>query len=174
GGPRCRLIVTTRDNLIARAIGASLLDLDQFTPAQAEALFASYLKRCLHATEREQASRVARAVGGLPLALELAAAQVIEGLSWTELLADLESEVARLESLDHAGAEEIASERERKRLSLTASLNLSLSRLPERRRVYLAWLGVLADDAPVNEEMAAVLWQTNNHGARETLQYLRN
>jgi hypothetical protein len=174
GGPRCRLLVTTRDNLIARAIGASLLDLDQLTPAQAETLFVGYLERDLQPEERKQADQVARAVGCLPLALELAAAQVADGLSWAALLADLESEVARLESLDQAGAEEIEGEAQRKRLSLTASLNLSLTRLPQRRRNCLAWIGVLADDAPVNEEMAAVIWQMESGGAREMLQYLRN
>src|SRR5262249_27359729 len=57
---------------------------------------------------------------------------------------------------------------------LTASLNLSLTRLPQQRRICLAWLGVLPDDAPVNEEMAAVIWQMESRAARETLQYLRN
>src|SRR5262249_41441345 len=90
------------------------------------------------------------------------------------LRADLESEVARLESLDQAGADEIEGEAQRKRLSLTASLNLSLARLPPRRRSCLAWLGVLAEDAPVTEEVAAVVWQRDRRAGREMLQYLRN
>jgi hypothetical protein len=81
GGPRCRLLVTTRDNLIARAIGASSLDLDQLTPGQAETLFVGYLRRDLQPEEQNLASQVAEAVGYLPLALELAAAQVADGLS---------------------------------------------------------------------------------------------
>ena len=124
--------------------------------------------------EREQAKAVAGAVGYLPLALELAAAQVADGIPWGELLADLKAEVARLESLEDPGSEEVSDEATRKRLSLLSSFHLSLRRLPEPRRRDFAWLGVLPEDVALTPTLAATLWDTDVRSARTTLRYLRD
>jgi len=173
GGDRCRAVVTTREALIAQAVGATLYDLDVMTPEQALGLLGGRLGRPLEGREREEAQRLARAAGYLPLALELAAAQVADGVPWAELLEDLTAETARLEALELPGAEEAADEATRKRLSLKASFHLSLRRLPPERRADFAWLGVLPEDAPLTPAMMATVWETGERTARDTLRYLR-
>jgi hypothetical protein len=174
GGPQCQVLITTREALIAKAVGAALYDLDVMTPDQALALLTGRLGCDLEGAEREQASALAEAVGYLPLALELAAAQVADGVPWVELLVDLQAEIARLEALEIPGAEEVADEATRKRLSLLASFHLSLRRLPEERRQDFAWLGVMPEDVTLTPEMAATLWETDARAARDTLRYLRD
>ena len=173
GGPRCRVLITTREAAIAKAVGAAHYDLDIMTPGQALALLAGRLGRPLEGVERDRALAVARAVGYLPLALELAAAQAVGGEPWGALLEDLEAEVARLEALDlseELGVDEAAG----KRLSLLASLHLSLRRLSDLRRHDFAWLGVLPEDVTLTPRMTATLRDTDERSARTTLRHLRD
>jgi hypothetical protein len=174
GGERCRALVTTREALIARAVGATLYDLDVMTPQQALALLEGQLRRRLEGEERDAAGELARTVGYLPLALELAAAQVADGVPWAELADDLRAEVARLEALEPPGAEEAGDEVTRKRLSLLASFALSLRRLPQERRRDFAWLGVLPEDVLLTPAMMATVWESDPRQARDTLRYLRD
>jgi hypothetical protein len=175
GGPRCRSLVTTRNALIVGKPNARLFNLDVMAPSQSLSLLERYLGRELRGSEKATAVRIASTVGQLPLALELVAAQVSDGVAWDDLLDDLSLEVARLESLDLPGADEFRQEADRKRHSLTASLNLSLARLTSERdrRARFAWLGVLPEDAVVTARMAATLWQTDERSAHDTLVYLR-
>src|SRR5205823_5896047 len=129
-------------DVIAKAVGATRYDLDSMTMEQAMALLTGRLRRTLEGMERCQARVLAEAVGCLPLALELAAAQLVDGIPWDTLLEGLEAEVARLEALD-LSEEQVADEAVRKRLSLLGSFYLSLRRLPEPKRREFAWLGVL-------------------------------
>jgi hypothetical protein len=173
GGPRCRVLVTTREATIAKATGAALYDLDVMTPEQSLALLAGRLGRVLAETERDRALALADAMGYLPLALELAAAQVADGISWNELLGDLRAEVARLETLELSEDGTIP-EAMLKRLSLLGSFSLSLRRLSEPRRRDFAWLGVLPEDVTLIPTMAATLWETDERAARTTLRHLRD
>ncbi|MCP4534128.1 MAG: hypothetical protein GY831_23250, partial [Delftia sp.] len=173
GGSRCRALVTTREGLIARAVGATLYDLDVMTPDQALALLAARLGRDLAGEAgRASALALAEAVGYLPLALELAAAQVADDVPWAELLEDLRQEIARLESLDDLAADQVRDEGLRKRLSLHASFQISLRRLSDERRAHFAWLGVLPEDVSLPPAMASTLWDTRD--ARRTLRYLQD
>ncbi len=174
GGPQCRVLITTREALIAKSVGAALYNLELMTPEQAFALLEGKLRRTLTGPERDQALNLCRAVGFLPLALELAAAQVMDGIPWTELLEDLDAEIARLEALEIPGAEETIGEASRKRLSLRASFVLSLRRLSDEKRQSFAWLGVTSEDATLTPAMAATLWETNARTARDILRYLRD
>jgi hypothetical protein len=173
GGPRCRVLVTTREATIAKATGAALYDLDVMTPEQSLALLAGRLGRDLVGTEQDQALALADAVGYLPLALELAAAQVADGISWDELLGDLRAEVARLEALE-LSEDGTVPEAMLKRLSLLGSFSLSLRRLSDPRRRDFAWLGVLPEDVTLAPAMAATLWGTDERTARTTLRHLRD
>ena len=85
GGTHCRVLITTRDATIALKLGAHLHALDVMTEAQALALFEGRLRRPLGG-DQGLASALARELGFLPLALELAAAQIDAGHSWKELL----------------------------------------------------------------------------------------
>ena len=173
GGPRCRVVITTRDATIAKTVGATLYDLDVMSPEQALALLARWLHPDFEGTERDQALLLAKAVGYLPLALELAAAQVADGIRWAELLENLKAEVARLEALELSD-EEVIDEATSKRMSLLSSFYLSLRRLSEPRRRDFTWLGVLAEDATIVPAIAIVLWGTDERSARKTLRHLRD
>ncbi|GAB1542385.1 hypothetical protein NUACC21_50590 [Scytonema sp. NUACC21] len=180
GGSECRVLITTRNAEIARYLDATLYPLKVMTEEQALKLLADYIKKRnnnqfnFKGIEEEKVLALAKAVEYLPLALELAASQIIDGISWTELLTDLQNEIARLEILDLPGAEEVGDEAARKHLSLLASFNLSLQRLPPERLQQFAWLGVVPEDAILTQEMVATLWETDARKAREILRYLRD
>jgi hypothetical protein len=108
--------------------------------------------------DEPQAKKLIAVVGGLPLAVDLAGAQIADGMSWSELLEDLEAEIAYLEALDRPNFEGVRDEKTRKRLSLKASLNLSLKLLSSEQLQQFAWLGVLPEDVAIQPEMAATLW----------------
>ncbi|MEH1995310.1 NB-ARC domain-containing protein, partial [Nostoc sp.] len=174
GGARCQVLVTTREGHIADALAASTYSLDIMKPDQAMELLTKKLRREITGTERHSAENLAKGVGYLPLALELAAAEVACGTTWNELLADIQQEVARLTSFDRPEAEEITDEASLKRLSLTASLNLSVKRMPPEKQQHFSWLGVLPEDVNINKMMAATLWQMDKRDAAKMLQYLQN
>ncbi|MBE8970859.1 TIR domain-containing protein [Nostocales cyanobacterium LEGE 12452] len=146
GGARCQVLVTTREGAIADALKASIYSLDIMTATQAMELLTKNLGREISGKERQSAEKLAEGVGYLPLALELAAAQVTSGTTWTDLLRDIKQEIARLKSLDRPGAKDTTDEASLKRLSLTASLNLSIKRLSPEDKEYFTWLGVLPED----------------------------
>ncbi|WP_424095889.1 NB-ARC domain-containing protein [Moorena producens] len=124
--------------------------------------------------ELEYAQTLAKTVGYLPLALELAAAQVRDGLSWQELLGELEDLIVGVEALDRLKAEEEPSDAKRKNYSLVASFNLSLKGLSDDERLKnFAWLGILPEDVTITETMATTLWDCNLVEAKDTLRYLR-
>jgi len=169
-GNNCKLLVTTREVPVK---GATPYNLDVMTESQSLALLRGYLGSELTAKEQEQAKNLAKTVGYLPLALELGAAQVKDGITWDELLEDLQAEIAYLEILDRADAEDTPHEEKRKHYSLIASFNLSLKRLKSARLRQFIWLGVLPDDVTITEKMAATLWDCRLTEARKTLRYLR-
>ncbi|WP_286824242.1 NB-ARC domain-containing protein, partial [Microcystis sp. LSC13-02] len=169
-GNNCKLLVTTREVPVK---GATPYNLDVMTETQSLALLTGYLRHELIQEERKQAKILAKIVGYLPLALELTAAQVKDGITWDELLEDLQAEIAYLEILDRADAEDTPHEEKRKHYSLIASFNLSLKRLKSARLRQFIWLGVLPDDVTITEKMAATLWDCRLTEARKTLRYLR-
>ena len=100
-GPKGRLLITTRDALIVR--DAKLFDLDTMSPEEARALIEGRLGRALTPEEEPASAALAEELGRLPLALELAAAQVADGVPWDELLEELRQEIGRLEVLEAPG-----------------------------------------------------------------------
>lgn len=84
GGDRCRALITSRDPALGHSVGARVYDLDVMAESQALALFEARLGPL--GSDQEQAMALARELGHLPLALELVAAQVAAGYSWSELL----------------------------------------------------------------------------------------
>ena len=167
-GKGCQVLVTTRE---APVKGAIRYDLDIMTQEQSLELLTSCLTNELTTKELEKAKTLAKTVGYLPLALELAAAQISEGFTWDELLSGLHEE---LEILDRLEAEDSPSEEKRKNYSLIASFNLSLKRLSSERLKQFAWLGVLPDDVNITEKMATTLWDCSLIKAKKTLRYLRS
>jgi hypothetical protein len=174
GGDKCQVLITSREKLIATSVGASIYSLDVMNVSQSLQLLAKRLRRSLTEGEQPQAEELAKEVGYLPLALELAAAQVADGITWTELLQDLRAEVAYLETLDLVGAEKVSNEALSKRISLRKSLNLSIRRLTDELRQDFAWFGVLQEDVIITQAMVATLWSIPERRARDTLRDLRD
>ena len=171
GGSDCCVMVTTRE---AKILDAKRYDLDVFTASQSMALLTQKLTEPLTEADQQKAETFAERVGHLPLAIELAAAQIEDGLTWSELLEDFSSEVARLESLDVLGQEEMSDEAKRRQYSLIASFNLSLRQLTPEQLKQFAWMGVLPEDVSVSQEMAATLWQVRPRQAGTALRQLRS
>ena len=157
GGPNCRVLVTTRQ---ARISDAERFDMEVMSPEQSLALLLDKAQCNQPLDSEKQIARVlAKELGYLPLALELAGAQIADGLLWEELLDDLQQEMARLESLDSPDLEDATQEGSRKRLSLLASFNLSLKQLSTEQRNLFIGLGVLPEDVSFSQEMMSTLWQ---------------
>ncbi|NEO93750.1 MAG: hypothetical protein F6K56_27545, partial [Moorea sp. SIO3G5] len=170
-GDGCRVLVTTREAQVEDAIP---YDLDVMTPNQSLELLTSCFNNELTNQELDYAQTLAKTVGYLPLALELAAAQVRDGFSWQELLGELQDLIVGVEALDRLKAEEEPSDAKRKNYSLVASFNLSLKGLSDDDRLKnFAWLGILPEDVTITESMATTLWDCNLVEAKDTLRYLR-
>ncbi len=181
GGKNCQILVTTRQ---VRIIDAARYDLDIMTKKQALNLIGSITHKNseitnsnsefkLSTSESEKIQTFAEIVGYLPLALELGATQVVEGLSWDDLIVDLKGEIADLEALNLLEADEISSESKRKKYSLIASFNLSFKQLPQEKLEKFAWLGVLPEDVTITQAMASTLWGYKPRKARDLLRFLR-
>ena len=156
GGNACCVLVTTRE---ARIPEAHRYDLDVMNPEQAMALMTQKLSEPLQEDETQQALAFANRVGYLPLALELAATQIEEGVSWAELFEDFQSEVVRLETLDIYSQDDIPNDAKRRKYSLLACFNLSLKQLSTEQLRQFAWLGIVPEDVNLTQEMATTLWQ---------------
>ena len=171
GGPRCQVLVTTRHVDVADDLSAYLYHLKVMTPDQSLALLSARLGRPLPKDERASAQRLAKAVGHLPLALEMASTRVARGVSWVALCEDLEQEVARHEALESPRG------RRRHQIRLEVTLNRSLEWLHAEDKD--AWrcfirLGVLPKDAVVAAPMAATLWGLDQAQASDLLALLRD
>ncbi|MEA5464932.1 NB-ARC domain-containing protein [Leptothoe sp. PORK10 BA2] len=156
GGNDCCVLVTTRE---ARIPDAHRYDLDVMSERQALALMTQKLSEPLREEETQQALAFANRVGYLPLALELAATQIEEGVSWAELFEDFQAEVVRLETLDIYSQEDIPNDAKRRKYSLLACFNLSLKQLSAEQLRQFAWLGIVPEDVNLTQEMATTLWQ---------------
>ena len=170
GGSDCCILVTTRE---ARIPGALRYELDVMTPEQSLALLKQSIQEELSDTAVQEALALAKAVAYLPLALELAAAQIEDGATWAELLDALEQEIADLDVLDIQGYGFQSQTSRQRNLSLLASFNLSLKRLPPEQLHQFAWLGVLPEDVTITETMAATLWNLRPAQARTLLRFLK-
>jgi NB-ARC domain/APAF-1 helical domain len=177
GSARCCMLVTTRDASVGNFLGANTYSLDVMSEEQALELLSKKIQaqgKQLEAREIESAKALAKSVGYLPLALELAAVQIVGGKKWQDLIKDITQEIARLKTLQDCGVRGIVDEEKLKKLSLQASLNLSVTRLGEHEREYFVWLGVLPEDANITHKMTATLWDIDERDAEDILEYLRS
>jgi NB-ARC domain len=171
GGQNCRLLITTREAFIP---DANRYDLDVMSEDESLELLEKFLNRSLADVERQNASDFARAIGYLPLALELAAAQVQDGFRWDELTNEFRAEVAQLELLDSPQVGQNLIEKDDRKYSLRACFRLTLRQLSPEMLSYFSWLGVLPEDATITPQMAATLWNATHLKAKKTLQTLKS
>jgi len=88
-GPRCRLLITTRDGSLVTALGAEEHSLDVLTDSAALQLLANWCDQEAESLPSEAVS-VANECGNLPLALALCGAMARDGTPWSDLLEALE------------------------------------------------------------------------------------
>ncbi|MCE5239799.1 TIR domain-containing protein [bacterium] len=142
-GPRCRMVITSRDASIITAIGGTEHQVQLLTEAEARDLLAEWAGLDVAALP-EQAVAVMAHCGQLPLALSLCGAMVRDGASWDDLLEALAE--ADLEYLDHPHG------------SILRSIKLSVDRLPEDEAERFAELRVFPPDETVPEAAVLMLW----------------
>jgi NB-ARC domain len=172
----CFLLTTRFSRLAGDArIMAKDFPLDQMSLIQAKELITRILGRELRPDEACDTESVCTIVGGHPLALELAAARIKEGRSWTGLLSDLSAEIAHLDALEKVDDEliepPIADNTKEKETSVRASLLLSVAYLNAEGQRLFAWLGVISANATITPKMAATFWATDEETA---LRHLRS
>jgi hypothetical protein len=157
------VLVTTRE---AQIEGAEYHQLDLMSEEEAIALVQQKLGRQWRSEQEVEVRAFAKVLGRLPLALDLAANQVRDGLSWTELRSEFEAErrsvalgtgrrSSALKRLCSLEAWEHLDENEQREYSLQACFNLSLKRLNREQIQQFAWLGVLPEDVNLNQQMAS-------------------
>ena len=177
GGPRCAVLLTSRERGIVKAADIPLdfqYEIPVMEEEQAVQLLAGGPGRNLDVRERADALAISHALGYLPLALELASAQM-QGqfpLAWKELRSDFEQEIARLESLDDPNLRDLSQADQRKRFSLVSSITLSLRRLTLPDLEKYAWFGILPDDTDIQVGMAATLWEVEERQAMERVAHI--
>ncbi|MEM7067051.1 MAG: NB-ARC domain-containing protein [Cyanobacteria bacterium P01_B01_bin.77] len=171
-GAGCRVLVTTRQTKI---VGATRYDLDLMTQQQSLELLTRCLPTPLSEAEKSSAETFAKEVGYLPLALELAAAQIEDGVTWDELLEAFQSEMADPEALDiDSDVASLSDETIRKRRSLVASFKLTLKLLSPKQLEQFAWFGIVPEDVSLTQQMAATLWGVKPIKAGKLLRGFKN
>lgn len=166
GGPRCRVIVTTRDAALARQIDAYTYYVDVMTETQAQDLFKAILGSLN--SHQEQATTLVAQLGYLPLAIELAAAQILEdSCSWTRLEEYFHQSEVDLATLDTNGATQ-------RHESLRISFRSSIDRLRSDEKEAFSQLGLLPGRARLNARMASTLWGQPESESARLLRRLRD
>jgi WD40 repeat protein len=139
-GPRCRILLTTRD--IGQARGATPIELDLMTPTESrQTLRAALANRVL---DEATLNAIAERVGRLPLALNvLGAVLARSALTWPELAAQLDAHFQRPTGRD---------------TRLFDILHVSVQALPAGQQARYRELVIFPEDVPLNPLAVARLW----------------
>ena len=159
GGPRCQLLVTTRQAEVAERLDAALFELEGMAETEALALFVRW-SGPIPEPDRATACGLARQVEYLPLALELIGGQVRRAGGWAEYRALWD---ARLDTLKRGRR---ASGRDD---NLIDSLEVSVNALPPSDRAAYLQLAVFPLGTMFPASAAAALWNTVESDAAELL-----
>ncbi|QSB14198.1 tetratricopeptide repeat protein [Natronosporangium hydrolyticum] len=165
GGPRCLALVTSRDSLGGLAVqqGAPRLSIDVLPPADALTLLTRSIGADRVAREPAAAAALAQACASLPLALQVAAANVTDrvGSTIADYVADL-SAANRLAVLQINGDSQAA---------VRAAFDLSYTHLPAHAQRLFRLVGLAPGD-DVTVETSAALGGVSPERARESLDEL--
>ncbi len=159
GGPDCATILTTRDSMVARRFGAQPQQIDVLAPDEAIDLLRKAAGEDFDNSERRSAEQLVEVLEYLPLAIDIAGAQIADGISINNLKNAIEREIARLDLLDLTPADATkADDTAQKRLSVEASFALSLRGIGDKMVNAFAWLGVVPEDAAFNARAMQTIW----------------
>jgi tetratricopeptide (TPR) repeat protein len=156
---RCRLLITTRSHQISSTSASTHLNVTPMSDEQAQ----DFLQRSTGKYTVDYHAIVTR-LGGLPIALHIAAAQLRRGLTPNEWL----------ERFTHISDIRMSSHATRREDSLAASIELSLNAVfdddSSTRGLYYA-LGIFREDTAVPKTLALRLWDTllPDHAGKKAL-----
>ena len=174
GGPECAMVLTTRDSMVARRFGGKSQQIDKLAPDEALELLLKATEIECDSSERHSAERLVQVLEYLPLAIEIAGAQIADGMSIDSLRSAIECEIARLDLLDLTSLDDGVDDATRKRLSVIASFALSLRGIGDEMTHAFAWLGVVPEDAAFDANAMRIIWGLNDTTeAEHRLAYLR-
>ncbi len=149
-GPRCRLLLTTRDAGLVTALAAKENHYQVQLPTVAEAR--AILAKAAGVTElADEARAIIEECDRLPLALALCGGMVYVGTSWADLLEALRGHDLRFLSDAHPGEEQHA--------NVWKAIDVSVRVLPEAERRRFAELAVFALDTGAPEAAVETLWE---------------
>jgi WD40 repeat protein len=149
-GPRCRMLVTTRDAGILHALQGERVSVSLFTDSEALQLLADTVG-IERAALSPEAKRVVAECGCLPLAVALSGGMAAAGHSWKDI-------VEALCEADLEWAENRAGVNEQHR-TIWNAMKASVDVLAPDEQQRFAELAVFDFDSPVPEAAAYVLWQ---------------
>jgi len=159
GGPKCLLLLTTRKADVADAIGGKICRLDFMSEDEALALLRNWIGE-IRPEDVTMARQIAAEMGGVPQAIELAAAQIKRLGSWAGFLQRWETR--KLDALKRG-------RRETKEDNLALSLELSFDQLSAEDRPRFDTLAVIPEDARISIRTAAALWNSDDVEAEDLL-----
>jgi len=142
-GPRCRMIITTRDAALITALGGTQHQVQLLTEAQSAALIAEWAG-CQPDALPPAARDVLSHCGRLPLALAICGALVRDGKAWGDLVAGLGA--ADLDFVQH------------EHRSVLATIKVGIDALAPDEQRRFAELSVFPADETVPEAAAVALW----------------
>ena len=146
-----RAIITTRFKDFAGYFQWSPYELKAMSETEAIELLSKELDQKKVKSKKKILEKLAEAVDYLPLALHLLE-PLLRDNPWEEILDELQHPIKRLELLEPEGDELGAKQ------SLVNTFLLSLDKIKPDLRTKFAWLGILADNTPINRTMAGTLW----------------
>jgi len=146
-----RLLITTRNQGVAKGLGAAVREIRELKSADALTMLAAYAGRSVDALPKV-ADDIVRECGELPLAVAMAGAMLQdrpEG-QWPTLL----------EQLKNADLEHLAADlrQYREHRSMLAALDVSVQELPEDVRLRYLDFAVFPEDIEVPERVLHQLW----------------
>lgn len=150
-GPRCRMLVTSRDAGLIRILATAKHSLDVFSETQALALLAEWSGQAVETLPAE-ASDVAKECGYLPLALAMIGAQLHDRSDrWANVLHKL-----RLADLSKIGQIFL----NYPHADLLRALHISVQALPDKMQSYYVELAVFPEGTPIPEPAIQAFWST--------------
>ena len=143
--PRCCTLITTREASLAQSLGAAEVTVEPLHPDQASQLLGAWAEK-----DDPAFPEIAARLGALPLALQLAGAQLREGMEGADWVSAFENRLSQLNVNRTAPA---APE------TLHACLALALDHLSDSARALYYMLGIFPENAPIPQEVVIRLWQ---------------
>jgi len=152
-GPRCRLLLTTRDVGLVTALAAkeNHYQVQLPTTAEARAILARAAGISDPRSFPEQAWPVVEECGRLPLALALCGGMVHGGTSWDDVLTALKEHDLKFLSDAHPGEDQHA--------SIWKAIDVSVRSLPDEEWRCFSQLAVFALDTGAPDAAVEALWE---------------